>query len=152
MKKLIVAVSMVLIPAIVMAGSITSITFKPYSSATPVSCSVLTGYMDKDGSFMPEPDTTTVLSLGTKAGATWTPSSYDKHIKIVCYPTATGKPNTTVTNTTVFSNFTSFGTTSRYARLATDTVTVTPQVYVKMFFNGSSTIFFPITEQFLKIR
>lgn len=113
---------LLLLVPLVAFAEFSSVGFRTYSSATAMSCSVMAGNVAADA-FVPNPGTSSVKSLGTKGSATYTPTGADLFLKIQCFPTVAGLSSTTTT-----------------------------RVAVKMFFDGSETFYFPITDAFLKIK
>ena len=120
--KTFICVLLLLLVPVVAFAEFSSVGFRTYSSATAMSCSVMAGN-DANGAFVPNPGTSSVKSLGTKGTETYTPTGADTHLKVICFPTVAGLSSTTTT-----------------------------RVAVKMFFNGSETFYFPITDAFLKIK
>jgi hypothetical protein len=166
-----VILAAVLIPCLSFA-EFSSVGFAPYSSTTAMSCSVLAGKYT-NGAFTPNPGTSTVLPIGhnprtlhiynnvssVMATRVYTPTGADTHLKVDCYPTSTGPTNaysvsSSGTRTTAFSSYTSTGgfRTGAESGTITQTFGSNLRTFVKMYFNGSSTFTFPITETFLSIK
>lgn len=157
MKKLLVVIAFSLLPSLCLA-SVTSLGFRAYSTPTAKSCSVMGGHFI-NGAFQPELANAAIVSLGNKGYGTFTPGANDEYVKVFCYPTSGGPTNAytvtkTGTETTAFTSYTSLGG----FRTGTNTVATTQTfgsslgTFVKMYFNGSETFSYPITETFLKVR
>lgn len=123
MKKIIVlALLASLATTSAFAFSFSSVSFRAYSTATPMSCSVLAGD-SFDDYFVPFPGNSTLLSLGTKGIGTYTVKNNDSKLLVCCFPTVAGLGSTTTT-----------------------------RVPVKMFFNGSESFVFPGSEFKLSVK
>lgn len=130
-------------------------TMEPYSSPTHMSCSVLAGKVADGGAFAPNPATSKVLSLGTKSAVTYTVNSQDQAVKISCYPTSTGPTNAktaTESRTVTLSNYTSSGGFRTQEATSTTSFGSDLGTFVKIYFDGDSTVTYPITETLFQLR